>query len=229
MNRFLTFVRNLFGSPTNVGLPSSRIVYVRNFGGRLPEDWDIAEGSAVGHVMFLPDCVALALTQNDGMVHQGAELVSDVAFLYGTYEFLARVGTTATEPHGKGQTVPGGISSLSSYANDNLSEITLEVQGKHPNDLHTTNFRGATAQQTSVRRIPNLGDDFHWFKYVWKPDSIEFYVDDRLVGVHDRNVPDFGAAVHIGHWGTDARSWGGEATPGVTRFMYVKQFKYTEL
>ena len=70
---------------------------------------------------------------------------------------------------------------------------------------------------------------FHEYKYVWSAAKIEFYVDGALVSTHTEHIPSAPAAVMVNLWGTNSPLFGGVATHGVTRYVYVRSFSYTPL
>jgi beta-glucanase (GH16 family) len=83
-----------------------------------------------------------------------------------------------------------------------------------------------------ARRHPDGRDshtDFHKYAFIWSPGKIEFYRDDILVATHTKVVPSEPAPFLFNHWGTNNVNWGGLATPGVERSMWVKSFKFTPL
>lgn len=69
---------------------------------------------------------------------------------------------------------------------------------------------------------------FHSYKAVWSPTRVDFYIDDVFViGFGSPAPPQNPAFAMINHWGTNSKGWGGLATPGVDRYMFVKKFSFT--
>ena len=46
---------------------------------------------------------------------------------------------------------------------------------------------------------------------------------------HTRDLPTVPAPFLFNMWGTNKSSWGGMATIGPTRYMYISNFKYTPM
>ena len=55
------------------------------------------------------------------------------------------------------------------------------------------------------------------------------YVDGKWIVDHTTNVPTAPAYFRINHWGTNSTGWGGLATTGVTRYLYVTHASYSPL
>ena len=90
-----------------------------------------------------------------------------------------------------------------------------------------TNFSTVSKSQSTTTPVPGADSNFHQYKYVWSAGKIEFYVDGALVSTHTEHVPSAPAAVMVNLWGTNSSSFGGVATDGVTRYLYVSSFSYT--
>ena len=56
---------------------------------------------------------------------------------------------------------------------------------------------------------------------------VDWYVDGDLVVHHTQAVPSASAPFLFSAWGTNKSTWGGTATVGPTRYMYISNFKYT--
>jgi beta-glucanase (GH16 family) len=61
---------------------------------------------------------------------------------------------------------------------------------------------------------------------MWSPGKIVFYIDGKKVSTHTSNIPSDPAYVMINQWGTNSTRFGGLATPGVERYIYVSSFKF---
>ena len=70
---------------------------------------------------------------------------------------------------------------------------------------------------------------FHHYKFVWVPGKIDYYIDGVLVSTHTSNLPSAPAYIMMNHWGTNSTGWGGLATVGVERYLYVSSFNYTPM
>jgi beta-glucanase (GH16 family) len=69
---------------------------------------------------------------------------------------------------------------------------------------------------------------FFYYKFVWTVGQVLFYVNGNLVATIVSDVPSHIAPAFINHWGTDfTGGWGGVATPGTVRWMWVSMFRFT--
>lgn len=176
-------------------------------------------------------CLALKLWQNPvDLSSFGAELTSRRTFGFGTYEFLVRVGSTATTPDGPGASVSGGVSGLFNFVNNSETEIDIEATGDVPNSLWFSTWHGLS-EHHYIQDMPpfNPASGFHRYVFKWEPAKVTFSIDGVLMWAVSDNVPQTPAYVIINHWGTNTTYWGGYASPGIDRFMYVRQFRYTSL
>lgn len=192
---------------------------------------------------YSPDAIDLStgmlritLTQTrdaSGAAHSvGGEIKSNQLFGYGKYSYTMRVATTSPTPDGVGVPKSGSVSAGWNYVGNSTTEIDFEVLGSEPNNVYMTDYNN-NANVTSpvhntqnVYAVPNLADGFHTFVFVWKPKSIEFYIDGKYIATHTKNIATAPAHIIVNLWGNDAR-WGGTATPGVTRYMFVKNVSFT--
>lgn len=199
-------------------------------------NWLISDWGAPGGGVFSPAKVDLAsgmlritMTQAGGN-SVGGEIQSYQKFSYGTYEWTARMSSTANTPLAPGIAVSGSVSGLFNFYNDSQTEIDFEALGDRPTRLYLTNWNLPQAQgvRQQASDVPMLAGSmlFNRYKYVWRAGRIDFYVNDILVKTHTLNVPTAPAQVLINHWGTNDPWWGGIFTPG-TRYLYVSKFTYT--
>jgi endo-1,3-1,4-beta-glycanase ExoK len=199
--------------------------------------WIVSNWAAPGGGVFRPDNIDLSqgllgisLTQtknSDGSISSvGGELQTKAAYGYGTYEWIMRMSSTSPTKDGYGQVTSGQVSSGFSFINNSQTEIDYEVEGQFPNQIEMTNWTGINAQQYSSSFLQSPEDGFHKYKFVWSASKIVFYIDGVQVSTHTMNIPSAPAYVMINHWGTNSTSFGGLATPGVERYMYVSSFKF---
>jgi beta-glucanase (GH16 family) len=159
----------------------------------------------------------------------GAEIRSKQLLGYGTYVWVTRAASTSATPRGPGSAVSGSVTDVFNFINDSESEIDFEYQGQSPGTLEMTNFSTVSKSQSTTTPVAAADSSFHEYKYVWSATKIEFYVDGTLVSTHTEHIPTAPAAVLINLWGTNSTSFGGVATDGVTRYLYVSSFAYTPL
>jgi beta-glucanase (GH16 family) len=163
--------------------------------------------------------LALSLTQTKNgsqILSSGSEVVSKQKFSYGTFEFTSRVVNVLS----------GSVSSGFLYAANSETEIDMEQVGNKPDAVDCTNWHGeSNFQDTEVSGF-NQGNTHH-FKIVWRSSFVDWYVDGQLVVHHTQAVPSASAPFVFNMWGTNSSKFGGTATPGPTRYMYISSFKYT--
>jgi glycosyl hydrolase family 16 len=195
-------------------------------------DWETHNGSAppVGNVngnvgTFDPMNVSvgselvLSLTQTQNgsqILSSGSEVMTKQTFSYGTFEFASRVDNVLS----------GSDSSGFLYAPNSSTEIDMEQVGNKPDAVDCTNWKGvADFQDTEITGF-HQGNS-HDFKIVWASTHVDWYVDGQLVVSHTQAVPSAPAPFLFNMWGTNKSTWGGMATIGPTRYMYISNFKYT--
>jgi hypothetical protein len=195
-------------------------------------DWETHNGSAppVGNVngnvgTFDPMNVSvgselvLSLTQTQNgsqILSSGSEVMTKQTFSYGTFEFTSRVDNVLS----------GSDSSGFLYAPNSSTEIDMEQVGNKPDAVDCTNWKGVSNFQDTEVTGFHQGNS-HDFKIVWASTHVDWYVDGQLVVSHTQAVPSAPAPFLFNMWGTNKSTWGGMATVGPTRYMYISNFKYT--
>jgi len=182
------------------------------------------------HVDLSTGMLRLTLTQNVSgalATSVGAEIRSKQLLGYGTYVWVARAASTSATPHGAGSATSGSVTDVFNFINDSESEIDFEYQGQSPSTLEMTNYSTVAKSQSTSAVVSDAERSFHEYKFVWSAARIEFYVDGTLVSTHTEHIPSAPAAALINLWGTNSTSFGGVASHGVTRYLYVSSFSYT--
>ena len=231
--------------PSRSGRPAKVPTFSDRFsGGKLDTSkWIVDTGRAPGNIpdvnsgTFSPKHVDLSTGMLRLILNQsisgglatsvGSEIRSKQLFGYGTYVWIARAASTADTPKGPGSAVSGTVTDLFNFINDSESEIDFEYQGQSPSTLEMTNFSTVSQSQSTTTQVPGAESNFHEYKYVWSASKIDFFVDGKLVSTHTQHVPSAPAAVLINLWGTNSSKFGGVATNGVARFLYVSSFSYS--
>jgi beta-glucanase (GH16 family) len=170
----------------------------------------------------------------DNILSNGGAIISRERFGFGTYEFVMRMSSTAATPDGVGTAISGAISSGFVYYHNSESEIDLEFLGNE-NSIWITNWLNPNPKTDPAgdvkqsNKVSNdlLATEFHKYTLVWAPASVKVYIDDALVASHSEHIPQSPAHIILQHRGTNSNAWGGTATVGVTRYMYVKSVKFT--
>lgn len=184
------------------------------------------------HVDLSTGMLRLTLTQSVSDGHAtsvGAEIRSKKLFGYGTYVWVERAASTSATPEGAGAAASGSVTDVFNFINDSESEIDFEYQGQSPGTLEMTNYSAVSKSQSTSTPVNAADGSFHEYKYIWSAAKIEFYVDGTLVSTHTEHIPSAPAAVMVNLWGTNSPLFGGVATDGATRYLYVRSFSYTPL
>lgn len=192
------------------------------------------------HVTIRDGALCLKLTQietPDGEIKSyGGEVTTKLKFGYGIYEFEVRASSTADTPNTSGDAISGSITGCFNYGPASVTEIDVEVEGlsARKNLTHMTSWRGESnpnqstkVQPVSATALPHRV--FHKYAFVWTKNKIEYFRNGVLVATHTTVVPSQAAPMMFNHWGTNNPNWGGVSTPGVDRYMYVKNFKFVPL
>jgi beta-glucanase (GH16 family) len=208
--------------------------------GSLSANWLVSVYPAPGDGVFAASmvdlsqgmlCLKLTQTKNlDGSISSvGGQIQSVALYGYGTYEWVARASSTSITPNGSGWPVSGSVTGLFNYINNSQTEITFEVEGGLLNTVWMTNWISETQNYGTSTTLAAPDAGFHRYKFIWQAGKIDFYIDGNLITTHTINVPSAPAYILMNHWGTDSATWGGLATPGVERYVYVSGFSYTPL
>ena len=162
--------------------------------------------------------LTLKQTRNGSQIlSSGSEVATKQTFTYGTFEFTSRVANAAS----------GSVASGFLYATNSVTEIDMEQVGNKPSAVDCTNWKGVSNFQDTEVTGYNQGNT-HTFKIVWRSTYVDWYVDGKLVVHHTSAVPSAPAPFLFNFWGTNKSTWGGAATTGLTRYMYISSFRYTK-
>ena len=192
-----------------------------NYGSFVPSNVDLSQGML---------CLKLQQSQgSSGVLSVGGEIQSVSTYGYGTYEWVMRASSTSSTPTGSGVAVSGQVSAGFSFVNNSQTEIDFEIEGQNPNTVSMTNWISISQSQYSSVFLASPDASFHHYKFIWVPGQIDYYVDGVLVSTHTSDVPSTPAYIMVNHWGTNSTGWGGLATIGAERYLYVSNFTYTPL
>jgi len=192
-----------------------------NYGSFVPSNVDLSKGML---------CLKLQQQHgSSGIISVSGQIQSVTTYGYGTYEWIMRTSSTSTTPNGSGSRVTGQVSSGFTFINNSQTEVDYEIEGQHPDTVWMTNWTTVNAKQytSAALNAPDAG--FHSYKFVWTPGRIDFYLDGGFVSTHTVNIPSAPAYILVNHWGTNNTKWGGLATPGVERYLYISRFTYTPM
>lgn len=206
--------------------------------------WNVSDWAAPGNlnqnngmfeienVSIVDGYLRLELNQyvaDDGsIISLGGELSSVYEFGYGTYEFRMRSGSTSETPYGIGDNVSGGVSASFTYQTDAITEIDIEFEGQNTY-THLLSWVNGTRQNWAQLDLGITHDRFYTYRIIWSEESIVFFRDSIEIGRHSGNIPSIPSPMFFNHWGTNNRWWGGIASPGVSRYMFVDYFRFEPL
>jgi hypothetical protein len=226
-------------APAPVAPKPAFVETFQNLDNWIVSTWSSPQAQSVNHTgIFKADravlgpnglCLELMQTINgDQIVSEGAEISSKQNFGYGDYEFVMKA--SATE---RGSPVSGSISGCFSCLPHSETEIDVEVEGGERQALTQLTTWVSDAKPNQCTLVNPAGimphEGFHVYLYRWTPGKVEFYINGALTATHTKVVPSKPAPMMFNHWGTNDPNWGGVATPGTERYMYVKSFKHTPL
>ena len=200
--------------------------------------------------------LTLTLTQTDTGVpnsdgntvweSRGALIYTPDLCGYGTYEWTMRMGSSSINPLQPGNNVSGGVSGGLVFLNPSVTEIVFEHSAHSwqngnghsaPESIWFVNFHNVAPlevvdeveEQTFTEHpLADVYQSFHHYKFILKPDSITYCIDNRRITVHTDDVPSDPGHFMISYFGRNFALWGGTATPG-TRSFYVDRAGYTPL
>jgi beta-glucanase (GH16 family) len=190
------------------------------------------------NVEFVDGILRLKVEQTqgpDGVISKGAAVWTRQKFGYGTYEFVMRMASESPTPNGPGSAQSGTVSSAFLYFQNSETEMDIEFLGDKnclwATNYHNLNLNTPPGYSPEVRTADqvmdsSLADQFHHYKLVWQPESVNWYIDGMLVASHHTNVPIAPAYIILQIRGTNSDEWGGKATLNVIRYAYVKSVKF---
>ena len=163
-----------------------------------------------------PDRSELCLIVPGGGLAEGAHLVSQADYGYGSYRIRMRTAATGFgAAHG---TVAGFF-----YYLDQHGEIDVEIlskeQGSGAGRVHLSVHDLRNGIVTETRSLPlafSPAEAHHEYGFDWYADRVEFFVDGVLYSVirdSDIAIPSLPGPLMINHW-TGSAVWGGTPPPG---------------
>jgi hypothetical protein len=227
---------------------TSTNAFTDNFnGGSLDlSKWQIDTGGAPGtiggvntgsfsssNVDLSQGVLALKVTQTGAapVTSVGAEVRAVNSLGFGNYRWKMRAASTATSPFGTGSAVSGQISSSfllnSSTANPYTEIDAPEIEGRTPNTLEWTSWTTTSTNTSVSTALTNPEAAFHTYRFDWQSSSIVFLLDGTSVATNTTNIPSAAGNPMVNLWGTNSSSFGGTATTGTTRWIYVSGFAFT--
>lgn len=193
-----------------------------------------------GMLDFSQGMLRIEMTQTPGdhgvVISRGGAIQTKQKFQYGRFDVVMRQTTTSPTADGAGETLSGAVSSAFIYNTNSESEIDIEYLGDKfavfATNWHNQSPKDAptgSCKHTDATAPRHLGEGFHAYTVIWTPKAVEWYVDGQIVARHTDHVPTALASVIIQHRGTNSPLWGGNASVGKPRYMYIKSFTYSPL
>lgn len=157
----------------------------------------------------------------------GGGLQSNNRFAYGEYHAHMRTASTSATPGGAGTCASGQVASPFLYFTNAQGEIDWpEITGDACNSLQYTTWKTTSTKQADAVSLTNPQNAFHDYGLIHTPASDFFYVDGTLVTTHSTVVPNIPMWFMASLWGTNNAAFGGVATPGTVRHMYIDKVSF---
>ncbi len=151
--------------------------------------------------------------------YTGAEFRTRKYFLYGKFE--ARL---------KASDALGCITAFFLYrprAEQN-TEIDFEISGKYPSVMTINHWVDRKSHDKDIPLSFNTAKDYHTYTIHWKPDSIAWEIDGKIIHRTTTAVPNQPMQVIFNLWATKSVKWAGEIKDAkLPTFASLDYFKYT--
>lgn len=170
-------------------------------------------GWKANHVTFSEGNMTLTLDneKSSGRPYTAGEYRTNKFYHYGTYEVRMKAAKQA-----------GVVSSFFTYTgpsdNQPWDEIDVEILGKDTTKMQVNYFvNGVGGHEGMIALGFDASEDFHTYKIVWMPESIEWYVDDVLVHTaKGKNLPKRPQRIMMNLW------------PGIGVDGWLQSFHYKQ-
>lgn len=170
------------------GRAGDEVTFIDRFRWLDVERWVFSDGWDNGSFMendwradrlrVTPEGLSIVLSANPelgaGKPFSSGELQSRESFLHGYFEARMRV------PRGDGLVV-GLFTYTQPQGRSSWEEIDIEILGRDTRVMEVTHHLHGRSRQTPIDLGFDAADDFHTYAFEWTPDTLRFYVDNRLV------------------------------------------------
>lgn len=205
------------------------------------------------NISFTNGMLRMLLTQATASTSTGAEIVlatgtgtigGNGTLGYGAYEYLARAASTDATGLVSGLPISGGVSaaftilttgSPNYYSTTELDIFQVEGAAARDNVNDIEVYSSTGSSQLTGTVLPsseytmtenNPWNGYNYYGAVWSAVAVKFYLNGILVGTCTNDIPSVAAPLDINLWGTNLSTFGGLATTGTSRYMFVKSAKY---
>jgi endo-1,3-1,4-beta-glycanase ExoK len=157
------------------------------------------------HVSFNNGVMSLQLNNEncpsgcDGKLYASGEYrTTEEKYKYGYYEVSMKAA--------KGNGLVSGtfFTYAGTWGEQSHNEIDFEVLGKDPTKVQLNYYYAGTGKGGQHEKLIDLGFDasqgFHNYGFVWKKDSIEWYVDGKLVHRATTDIPKGDSKIMLNMW-----------------------------
>ncbi|WP_372237767.1 glycoside hydrolase family 16 protein [Paenibacillus sp. P46E] len=204
-----------------------------NFSAFNTELWNKTDGYSNGdmfnctwredNIKFAGDgLMTLSITSPSSGEFDGAEYRSLDKYSYGRYEIQMKPAAN-----------PGVVSSFFTYTGPSegepWDEIDIEFLGKNTQQMQLNYFTDGVGKHEQVIDLGfDASQEFHWYGFDWKKNSITWYIDGRPVHTATENIPSTPGRIMMNLWnGTGVDSWLEPFDGKVPLYAYYDQFRYT--
>ncbi len=176
-----------------------------------------------GNIAFAGDgLLTLSLTSPSTGNFDGAEYRSLNKYGYGRYEIQMKPAAH-----------PGVVSSFFTYTGPSegepWDEIDIEFLGKNTRQVQLNYFTDGVGDHEQVIDLDfDASQEFHWYGFDWKKDSITWYIDGHPVHTATENIPATPGRIMMNLWnGIGVDSWLEPFDGKVPLHAYYEEFRYT--
>jgi len=183
------------------------------------------------NISFDSGIMTIKLTKSGGGTpySSGEYRTNEEKYSFGYYEARMKAA--------KGAGLVGGTFFIYSgvWGNKDHNEIDFEVLGKDPKKVQLNYYYAGTGTRNEHAKIIDLGFDasqgFHNYGFVWKKDSIEWFIDGKSVYKATQDVPKNACRITVNFWpGTSEESeWLGGVYNGLGCQVQYDWIKYLSM
>lgn len=182
--------------------------------------------------------LALKLQQEEagaGIVSTGAQVKSKRRFGYGTYEFAIRASSIAHDPTEPATAINGAVTSIFLEYDagvDGYIKIGFQAEGlwQRADNWQIVCYDSNNSPPTVVVPANKPGSDFYNLKFVWTPERVQFFINNKLVHTLEESLVPLTGQIVFSHSGTNDPDWGGLAATSdiYDRTVFISYFRYAD-